>query len=95
MHIPAAKNWHFDVDEYLNPFIPRNRLHRLPKPIANILGSRDHPREQIGNLLVAAWACLGAFVGVIIIEATFMIPAIKDHGVPLLIASFVGLSMFC
>lgn len=91
MHIAEAKDWHFDVDKHLNPYVPRNRLYRLPKPIANFLGSRDHPRIQIGNLLVAGWACLGAFIGVIVIEAVFMIPAIKDHGVPLLITSFVGL----
>lgn len=91
MHIPEAKDLHFDVDKYLNPYLPRNRLYRLPKPVSSFLGSRDRPREQIGNLLVAGWACLGAFIGVIIIEATFMIPAIKDHGVPLLVASFVRL----
>ena len=85
-----AKDWHFDVDKYLNPFIPRNRLSRLPNGISWFLGHRDRPIAPIGNLLVAGWACLGAFVGVIAIEVVFMIPAIKDLGGPLLIASFVG-----
>lgn len=88
MHVPEAKDWHFDVDSYLKPYILQNPVYRLPKPLSHFLGHRVGPRTQIGNILVAGWALLGAFVGVVVIEAVFMAPIIQHHGVPLLIASF-------
>ena len=89
MHVPKARDWHVDIDAHLNPYIPRNRVPRLPRHISHFLGHRDKPRTQIGNVLVAGWALLGAFVGVVVVEAVFMAPIIKSHGVPLLITSFV------
>lgn len=91
MRIPEAKDWHIDVDKRLNPYIPQNLAHRLPRPISHFLGYRDRPRTGIGNILVAGWALIGAFVGVVVLEAAFMASVFKDHGVPLLIASFVCL----
>ena len=89
MHVPEAKDWHFDVDKYLKSYIPRNLVNRLPKLLSHFLGHRNKPRTEIGNIIVAGWALLGAFVGVATIEAAFMAPTIKDHEVPLLIGSFV------
>lgn len=91
MRIPHAKDWHLDIDRSINPYIPRNIVYRLPSSLSRFLGYRDRPRQEIGNVIVAAWALLGAFVGVIVIEAVFMIPKIRQHGPPLLIASFVCL----
>ena len=93
MPVPELKDWHFDVDNYLKPYIHRNVVHRLPRPLSHFLGHRDGPHKEIGNILVAGWALLGAFVGVAVIEAVFMVPAIKHHGVPLLVASFVRLAL--
>ena len=89
MHLLEARDWHFDVDRHLNPHLPRNLIYKLPKPISRLLGYRDGPRREVGNVLVAGWAFLGGFIGIAVIEAVFMIPTIHDHGVPLLIASFV------
>lgn len=90
MHLlEEAKDWQFDIDRHLNPHLPRNLISRLPKPISRFLGYRDDPRPEIGNVLVAGWAFLGAFVGIVVIEVVFMIPTIRNHGVPLVIASFV------
>lgn len=89
MHIPKVKDWNFDVDDYLRPYIPHNLVYRLPSPLSHFLGYRNRPQTEIGNILVAGWALLGAFVGVVVIEVAFMAPAVKAHGVPLLIASFV------
>lgn len=91
MHILEAKDWHFDVDNCLKPYILRNLVYRLLRPLSHFLGYRDRPRKEIGNIRIAAWPLLGAFVRVAVIEAAFMTPVIKDHGVPLLIASFVRL----
>ena len=93
MYFMEAKHYSFDIDRHLNPYLPSNFVHRLPKPIARFLGYRDGPRRDIGNVLIAGWAFFGAFVGIIIIEAVLMIPAIHDHGVPVVIASFVSYSV--
>lgn len=91
MHVSKAKDWHINIDTYVRPYVPRNLVHQLPRPLSHFLGHRDRAGTRIGNVLVAAWALLGAFVGVAVIEAAFMAPRIKDHGAPLLIASFVRL----
>ena len=83
------RSWNIDIDSWLNPYIPRNQLFKLPTPVSRYLGYRVKPQNEIGNVLVAWWACVGAFTGVIIIEAVLMIPAIHDLGVPIVIASFV------
>ena len=80
-------NWNLDLDLWLNRYIPRNHLNRLPSPISRFLGHGQ--RRPIGNVLVAWWAFIGAFVGVISIEAALMIPGIRSHGAPIVIASFV------
>lgn len=80
-------SWDLDIDRWLNPYIPRNRVARLPAPISRFLGHGS--RGKIGNVLVAWWAFFGAFAGVVIIEAALMIPEIHDHGAPIIIASFV------
>ena len=85
----GAKSWDLDIDHWLNAFVPRNHLSKLPRPVSRFLGHRDRPHAEIGNVLVACWACVGAFTGVILIEAVLMIPKIHDHGVPIVIASFV------
>ena len=89
MRSREAKDWHFDLDHHLNPYLPRNRISRLSKPLSRFLGYRDGPRPEVGNVLIAGWAFVGAFVGIVAIEALFMIPAIQNHGVPLLVASSV------
>lgn len=85
----GVKSWDIDIDRWLNPLVPYNRLSRLPPPVSRFLGYRDGPRGEIGNVLVAWWAFVGAFSGVAAIEAVLMIPEIQKHGVPTVIASFV------
>ena len=92
MYVPVAKEWHIDVDKYINPHTPRNPIRLLPRPLAHFLGHRDRPRREVGNIIVAAWALLGAFAGIAIVAASFMIPEIKSHAPPVVIASFVRLT---
>ncbi|KAG7005236.1 hypothetical protein G7Y79_00021g051030 [Physcia stellaris] len=84
----GIRDWNIDIDQWLNPYLPSNRLSKLPRPISHFLGHRNEPRPDVGNVLVACWAFVGAFVGVIIIESFLMIPVIHDHGGPIIIASF-------
>ena len=86
----GIQDWDIDVDRWLNRYIPPSQLSKLPRPVSRFLGSRDKPHHEIGNVLVACWAFIVAFIGVVIIEAVLMIPAIHDRGVPIVIASFVS-----
>lgn len=87
----GIRDWNIDIDQWLNPYLPTNRLSKLPRPISHFLGHRNEPCSDVGNVLIACWAFVGAFVGVIIIESFLMIPIIHDHGGPIIIASFVRL----
>ncbi|KAG9236476.1 HPP family-domain-containing protein [Amylocarpus encephaloides] len=77
----------FDVDRYINRITPRSRLYLLPKPLAWLLGHREKPVGQIGNVLVWFWAFLGAFVGLLVIMAVFQMEALQSKGSPIVIAS--------
>ncbi|RDW77135.1 hypothetical protein BP6252_05188 [Coleophoma cylindrospora] len=85
----ANPRFDFNIDQYLNPYIPRPRLHLLPKPLSWILGYRDTPRQHlIGNLLIAFWSFVGAVAGICVIEAVFHTHPIQSQGTPIIIASF-------
>jgi hypothetical protein len=81
-----------DIDQYISRIIPRNRLYLLPKPISWFLGYRSEAPPRIGSVLVAWWAFIGAFAGLLVLEAVFMTDALKSNGAPIVIASFVCLS---
>jgi hypothetical protein len=79
----------FDVHHYINRIVTRPRLHLLPRPISWILGYRSQPKPQIGSVLVWLWAFVGAFAGLLVVQAVFQSKGIKVHGAPTVIASFV------
>ncbi|KAK8170061.1 HPP family protein [Phyllosticta citrichinensis] len=88
MRLPRAQDVHFDMDDYLNLIIPRNRISRLPKPLARLLGYRESGRPQVGNILIASWALLGAFLGLIVITAVYKFsPVIQRVHPPVIVAS--------
>jgi len=80
----------FDVDSYINRFVPRPRLYLLPKPISWFLGYRSEPTRPIGNVIPLFWACLGAFCGLMVVEAVFHAPGVRDLGTPIVIGSLVN-----
>lgn len=79
----------FDIDRYLNRAVPPSKLHLLPTPISRFLGYRHGPPQQIGNVPVWFWAFIGAFSGLLIVEAVFQTARLKGEGVPIVIASLV------
>lgn len=83
-------SFNFDIDYYVNRIVPRSRLHLLPKSISWFLGYREGPQRQIGNVLIWFWAFLGAFVGILVVEAVFQSDLVAAHGTPVIIASFVS-----
>jgi hypothetical protein len=78
-----------DIDRYLNRLVPSSKLHLLPKPVARFLGYRPAPAPPIGNVLVWWWAFIGAFSGLLVVEAVFHTERFQAEGVPLVIASLV------
>ena len=80
----------FDIDHYINPFIPRSFLHLLPTPISCLLGYRSKPRPPIGSVMIWFGSFIGAFCGILVVEAVFHAEAFRSHGTPLIIASFVS-----
>lgn len=77
----------FDIDRYINHIIPRNRLHLLPTPISWILGYRNSSPPRIGNVVVWWWAFIGAFAGILTVEAVFQTKHLQAEGTPIVIAS--------
>ncbi|KAK7520951.1 HPP family protein [Phyllosticta citriasiana] len=88
MKLPRPQDVHFDIDDYLNRFIPRNRISRLPKPLARFLGYREFGIPQVGNILIASWAFVGAFLGLVVITAVYKFsPVIQRVHPPVIVAS--------
>ncbi|KUJ22487.1 HPP family protein-like protein [Mollisia scopiformis] len=77
----------FDVDRYINPFVPRSRLYLLPKPISWFLGYRSKHAPSLGSVLVWWWAFIGAFCSILVIEAVFQTTTFKMEKSPVVIAS--------
>jgi hypothetical protein len=87
---PSPSTWHFDIDSYLNPFVPAPRWHLVPKPIAHMLGHRDSPVKPIGNILIAGWSLLGAFCGVALVASVSKrVPSFEARDAPAIVGSFV------
>ncbi|KAI1759648.1 HPP family-domain-containing protein [Hypoxylon sp. FL1150] len=81
--------WHFDIDEYLNPWIPPAPWKYVPYPIAHFFGYRpNHPRP-LGNIAIIFWAFIGILSSLTIIELVGRaIPSFEEHGTPMIIGSF-------
>lgn len=84
--------WHFDIDAYLNPYLPAPPWRWLPRPVSHFFGYRgDQPPKAVGNLVIAFWALIGAFCGVLVIaEVSLHVPSFQAHHAPIIVASFVS-----
>lgn len=83
--------WHFDIDTFINPFIPAPPWRWVPRPIAHFLGYReDQPSRPIGNLVIAFWALIGVFCSVsVVTSVTMNVPSFQHHNAPVVVASMV------
>lgn len=91
------RTWTFDVDRYLNPFVPCPPWRRLPYPVARFLGHRkpDFKPWPLENIVTIFWAFIGAFCGISVIGVVVLhIPEFQHRSVPLLISSFVSRPSF-
>ena len=84
----ASQLLDFDMDRYLNPWLPHNRIDRLPTPLARFLGHRKGPYKEPPALVQWFSAFVGAFIGILIIGAIFKYaPGIASKNPPVIIAS--------
>jgi CBS-domain-containing membrane protein len=84
----ASELLDFDMDRYLNPWLPHNRVDRLPMPVSRFLGHRKGPYKEPPALVQWFSAFIGAFVGILCIGAIFKYaPGVSDKNPPVLIAS--------
>jgi hypothetical protein len=82
--------WHFNIDRYINPFVPAPRWHLVPKPVARILGYREESPKPLGNIPIAFWSLIGAFCGVALVASVSKrVPSFEARGAPDIIGSFV------
>ncbi|KAK2000905.1 HPP family protein [Colletotrichum falcatum] len=83
------KEWDFDIDRFVNPFIPHPRWECLPYPIAHFFGYRKSKPNNTGNLVPIFWACIGVFSGVAVVALVSQhVPLFKQHGAPIIVGSF-------
>ncbi|RPB11535.1 hypothetical protein P167DRAFT_536693 [Morchella conica CCBAS932] len=85
-------NYNFDIDKHLNPYIlsgPR-LIRRFPDRIRHFLGYRNELKtEKESDLVIWLLAFVGAFVGVLVLEAVFMHwPEAISLGCPIIIGSY-------
>ncbi|OOF92120.1 hypothetical protein ASPCADRAFT_210532 [Aspergillus carbonarius ITEM 5010] len=81
---------HVDIDAHINPYLPPPPWRRLPRPISRFFGYREIiPPKPLGNLVVAFWALIGVFCGVLIVaEVSEHVPSFQAHHAPIIVASF-------
>jgi hypothetical protein len=80
----------FDIDEYLNPLIPRPWLHQLPRWMSWWLGYRATLPRRVPTVFVWAWTFIGIFGGVSVVEVVMGKSSyFVSRQVPIIVGSFV------
>ncbi|KAL1304504.1 hypothetical protein AAFC00_003493 [Neodothiora populina] len=78
----------FDLDTYLNPYLPHSRLSRLPEPISRWLGYRNEDYKERPVLLVCAWSFVGTLASLLLVGALYRYaPGLTKYKPPVIIAS--------
>ncbi|KAL6872899.1 HPP domain-containing protein [Trichoderma novae-zelandiae] len=82
-------SWTFNIDRFLNPFIPPPPWSHIPYPIAYWFGYRKAKPQETGNLMPIFWAFIGVFGAIAMIEAVGKhVASFPPHHVPLIVGSF-------
>ncbi|KAI5922179.1 HPP family protein [Camillea tinctor] len=84
----SPSQWDFDIDRYLNKFIPEPPWRSIPYPLAYFMGYRRGNPKVRGNIIITLWAFIGVFCSLVLLHViSNQIPEVADHGPPL-VASF-------
>ncbi|POR38517.1 Transmembrane protein [Tolypocladium paradoxum] len=83
------RTWNFNIDRFLNPFVPPPPWRFLPYPVARFFGYRKTKPQETGNLMPVFWAFIGIFCAILLIEAVSKrVPSFESHGAPIIVGSF-------
>ncbi|KAM0344739.1 hypothetical protein ACHAPU_007111 [Fusarium lateritium] len=89
MPLSKPTTWNFDMDQFVNPFIPSPPWQHIPYPVAYILGYRRDKPRSLGTFVPVFWAFIGIFISLSVIElASERIPSFVERGAPIIVASF-------
>ncbi|KAF3358597.1 hypothetical protein VdG1_00157 [Verticillium dahliae VDG1] len=81
--------WNFDIDRFINPFVPHPPWRHLPTPVSRFFGYRKTKPDNTGNLVLILWAFIGIFCGIAVIElVSDHVPSFRHHGAPIIVGSF-------
>ncbi|KAK8932430.1 HPP family protein [Metarhizium anisopliae] len=83
------RTWTFDIDRFLNPFVPSPPWRFLPYPVARWFGYRKAKPKDAGNLMPVFWAFIGVFAAILTIQAVSKrVPSFQARGAPIIVGSF-------
>ncbi|OAA48498.1 HPP family protein [Metarhizium rileyi] len=83
------RTWNFDIDWFLNPFVPSPPWRYLPYPVAKWFGYRKTKPKDTGNLMPVFWAFIGVFAAIVTIQAVSKrVPSFEARGAPMIVGSF-------
>lgn len=92
--MPIHHRWNFNIDRFLDPFVPPPPWKYIPYPVSYWLGYRKTKPQETGNLMPIFWAFLGVFGAIAMIEAVSKhVASFAPHHVPNIVGSFVGLTL--
>lgn len=78
----------FDIDKYINPYVPHNRLDALPKPVTRFLGYRAEPQKEPHQVLQWPITFLATVAGLCLVGGIGnYAPGIVGWHPPVIIAS--------
>ncbi|EEY19543.1 HPP family protein [Verticillium alfalfae VaMs.102] len=81
--------WNFDIDRFINPFVPHPPWRHLPTPVSRFFGYRKTKPDNTGNFVLILWAFIGIFCGIAVIElVSDHVPSFRHHGAPIIVGSF-------
>ena len=85
---PAHGLLNFDIDRYINPWIPHNRLYLFPKPVSRFLGYRAEPHKEPAAALQWPVTFLATVAGLCLVAGIDnYTPGVSQIHPPILIAS--------
>ncbi|KAF2086821.1 hypothetical protein K490DRAFT_42975 [Saccharata proteae CBS 121410] len=88
MKLATLRTLNLSLDAHLSPLVPPSQLHRLPYPLARLLGHRRNPPAPLGNVAIALWSLVGCFLGLLAVCAINKFSdEIRQYDPPVIIAS--------
>lgn len=78
----------WNIDKHLNPYIPHNGLHHLPKPVSHFLGYRAEPQKEAPTIIQWPVTFLATIAGLCLVAGIGnYAPGIQQYHPPVIIAS--------